>query len=339
MSSEVIARVHALALKGMKLALKIHYLHAAESFGLAADAARALEPQRDNLVVLFMQWNEASMLGIHAGVAHKRGEDPAGMHRTNHIVRVSSVVEAYERRRVANTLFQCSDDEVAWHAVTLRGNDVVKDISDLPRMVGYTCFLVAAIGIVEIFGMWRVFKDELSELQTWLFAYFVVHAVDMLMQRLHTFNANIVDTEVKFVQQLGILADHELGGSGLDPRLAEVMTAEWQRIQQSGLLEALGVSHLFRNSDDSTKRERVTSRLNSAAASASGLRHCALASCGAREAHPQHFKRCAACRTVAYCSGEHQVADWPAHKAACKAARKAALAAAAPGGGAGTGAA
>ena len=52
------------------------------------------------------------------------------------------------------------------------------------------------------------------------------------------------------------------------------------------------------------------------AASAAGV--------GAREAHPQHFKRCAACRTVAYCSRKHQVADWPGHKAACKAARQAA---------------
>ena len=60
------------------------------------------------------------------------------------------------------------------------------------------------------------------------------------------------------------------------------------------------------------------------AAAASERSSCALASCETREAHPQHFKRCAACRTVAYCSREHQVADWPAHKAVCKATRKAA---------------
>ena len=60
---------------------------------------------------------------------------------------------------------------------------------------------------------------------------------------------------------------------------------------------------------------------------ASGLRSCALAGCGAREAHPAHFKSCAACRAVVYCCREHQVAGWPAHKKACKAARKAAAAA------------
>ena len=59
-----------------------------------------------------------------------------------------------------------------------------------------------------------------------------------------------------------------------------------------------------------------------AAAAAPGLRSCALAGCGARERHPSHFKACAACRAVVYCSKEHQVQDWSAHKAACKAARK-----------------
>ena len=53
------------------------------------------------------------------------------------------------------------------------------------------------------------------------------------------------------------------------------------------------------------------------------LRACALASCAAREAHEAQFKKCAACLTVSYCCREHQLTDWPAHKAACKAARKA----------------
>ena len=60
------------------------------------------------------------------------------------------------------------------------------------------------------------------------------------------------------------------------------------------------------------------------------LRACALASCAAREAHEAQFKKCAACLTVCYCCREHQVADWPAHKVACKAARKKEPAADAP---------
>ena len=63
-------------------------------------------------------------------------------------------------------------------------------------------------------------------------------------------------------------------------------------------------------------------------AAASGqLRSCALAGCGAQEAHVSQFGKCSACKTVSYCCREHQQAGWPAHKAACKAARKAAAAA------------
>ena len=58
-----------------------------------------------------------------------------------------------------------------------------------------------------------------------------------------------------------------------------------------------------------------------AADAAATLRTCALASCGAREAHAAHFKVCSGCRRAAYCCREHQAADWRAHKAACKAAR------------------
>ena len=61
-----------------------------------------------------------------------------------------------------------------------------------------------------------------------------------------------------------------------------------------------------------------------AEAAVRGLHTCALAGCAAKEVHVSQFKKCGACKTVAYCCREHQVEDWPAHKAACKAARKAA---------------
>ena len=57
------------------------------------------------------------------------------------------------------------------------------------------------------------------------------------------------------------------------------------------------------------------------------LRTCALPSCGSVELHPDQFKRCAGCNGAHYCCKEHQVDDWQAHKAACKAARRAAEAA------------
>ena len=45
-----------------------------------------------------------------------------------------------------------------------------------------------------------------------------------------------------------------------------------------------------------------------------GLRLCALPGCGAREAHPKHFKLCGRCKAVVYCSPAHQHEDWKRHK-------------------------
>jgi hypothetical protein len=42
----------------------------------------------------------------------------------------------------------------------------------------------------------------------------------------------------------------------------------------------------------------------------------------ATEPHAKAFKLCSACMRVVYCTKEHQAADWPAHRAACKAARR-----------------
>jgi len=81
-------------------------------------------------------------------------------------------------------------------------------------------------------------------------------------------------------------------------------------------------------SDQEVGEQRTKQAAARAAASAPELlRSCALASCGAKEAHKAHFSRCGACKTVVYCSKDCQLADWPAHKKACKAARKAAEAA------------
>jgi hypothetical protein len=73
---------------------------------------------------------------------------------------------------------------------------------------------------------------------------------------------------------------------------------------------------------------RITDSIGASLAAAAAdsamrrLLECALAGCGAHEVHVAQFKRCAACKGIVYCCKEHQLADWPAHKAACKAARK-----------------
>jgi hypothetical protein len=57
-----------------------------------------------------------------------------------------------------------------------------------------------------------------------------------------------------------------------------------------------------------------------------GLRACALPGCGAEETSVHEFKRCGACRSVAYCCAAHGAAHWAredeaggGHKRACRA--------------------
>ena len=101
----------------------------------------------------------------------------------------------------------------------------------------------------------------------------------------------------------------------------------WRRVLRSGVLRARGID------DGIVACEQLNLRVRAEVAeaiAAARLGACALASCAACESHEAQFKRCAACKTVCYCCREHQVADWPAHKAACKAARKAQPSAQAP---------
>jgi hypothetical protein len=107
----------------------------------------------------------------------------------------------------------------------------------------------------------------------------------------------------------------------------ELLT-RWQRVERSGVLQQRGIgadgARLF--NETAAAQAAVNARV-----AAATVRCCSLQSCGARELHQGHYKQCGACRGAAYCCREHQLEDWPAHKAACKAARKAA---AAEGGGA-----
>jgi hypothetical protein len=97
--------------------------------------------------------------------------------------------------------------------------------------------------------------------------------------------------------------------------------AAWRRLQSSGVLQRRGILQHMRAVTAYTTRATATA---AATAAARGLRVCALPTCGAQEVHASHFKRCSACLSVVYCCKEHQVQDWPAHKASCHAARKAA---------------
>ena len=95
----------------------------------------------------------------------------------------------------------------------------------------------------------------------------------------------------------------------------ERMVASFVRLLQSGVLDERNMSLERVTQMDAVVKETVVRR-EQAALAAGQLRCCSLASCGSREAHINHFSRCAACKAVFYCGKEHQLADWPAHKKA-----------------------
>ena len=105
----------------------------------------------------------------------------------------------------------------------------------------------------------------------------------------------------------------------LDREVRTLMADAWRHVELSG---AVVMRELDEEPDPETMIDR---RLAAAAAEGAvrGLRECALAACASKEVHVSQFKRCAACQQAFYCCREHQLADWPSHKAACKAARKA----------------
>ena len=124
--------------------------------------------------------------------------------------------------------------------------------------------------------------------------------------------------EIAFAQALQVMYNR-ISCRDTEPRFPALLDA-CHRLERSGVLRERNLITLC------SSHERIGTELMATADAnyASAVLHtCALETCSAREVHESQFKRCGACRSVVYCCREHQVEDWPAHKAACKAARKA----------------
>jgi hypothetical protein len=77
----------------------------------------------------------------------------------------------------------------------------------------------------------------------------------------------------------------------------------------TGELAETGVTQLTQMMKDWEGKFHARVEQRAHAVTSARLRNCSLVACGAREVHPSQFKLCAACKTVVYCSKEHQAAD------------------------------
>ena len=328
MSSDVVARMHAFTMKAEKLGRNGHMLRAAENYGRAAEAARPLGA--DNLATLSLSLQQGNMLSCYAAIPEDFSAVDARTrtaHRTEFIAMLSGAVEALERRRVAGTLLEgkCTAAEEAWQAGVLQQlSGCTAAAAAMASLIGYEVFYRAAAIASEVLARAQLFAPLCSDAyaQFLSFVQHVVHAAELMQQpRRHGFVT--MEMEVEFALALRD-AIARAGVSGLDARLAQQLTGAWQQLQRSGVLQARRIEENIAFSEPKHQAHKAAVE---SGMTAPGLRRCALSGCGAKEAHPAHFKSCAACRTVVYCCREHQVEGWPGHKKACKAARKAAVAA------------
>ena len=336
MSSEVMSSALALRKKAAELLEKGHLLRAAQLYARAAEAARPLDPGADNCVTLNMLLYQACVLfsyfthvannaAVAAGQAAVNPGEFAAC-RAEIITLLSTVASALERRREAGTLLEgkCTASEEAWLAAILQVANCPGAVIPYEQtlLIGYITFITAAKLALDLLVNTLWFAEECSATQIESFTQFVICAMDLIKLPRRLATAIIIPKEATFAITLSKNVPL-LASRGLDPRLAQLLTDAWLRLQRSGVLQQRCLLDERMLLKFGASNEEHVGVINSAM-SAPGLRSCCLASCGAREAHPQHFKACAACRTVVYCCREHQVADWSAHKAACKAARKAA---------------
>ena len=311
MSSDILARIEALTNKADVAQSNGRLLRAAEYYRCAAEVARELGP--DNLVAIQLQLFQGTHLGDYgfSRLYFAVDADAAVLaaHRAQAKALLLDAIEVLDRRRAADTLLEgkCSPDE-AWYCRF--------SSASVAPLIGYDVFMMAALQATVMILRADAYQAEDSESQLRVCFHHVMCAAHLMQQPRRC--VSILPGEALFVDALrsATAAAAEDDEPELPP-LIQLLAGVLHTLERSGMLKTEHIDemiHLSTSIHDQNRDATIESM------SDSGRRRCALAGCGAKEAHVSHFKACAACKAVVYCSREHQVADWPNHKAACKAA-------------------
>ena len=324
-----LSAVLALVTKAEEWSNSGYHARAAEYYSAAVDAARTLPQPPDSLMVACLQAHHALESFLHSCSEVL----PRGSPEKLRVLRVAmairdAVASTLQRRRAADTLFS------AWASSAEAEFALAFD-----RLLGGNCnnvFLfvydvfmqVAGGGLTMQSALWNYTTPrnglaaaefpELAPTQQRARFDFAADALDLMTQA--TRLTVLLPQESILVERV---LEHECAGDfrALAPSSERIKLAQaWQRLLHSGMLQQ---RHVEERVGAARRRMRDLQAAADAEAFEQGLRTCALASCGAREAHVSHFGRCTGCKLVVYCCKAHHVADWPAHKKACKAARTA----------------
>jgi hypothetical protein len=324
--------------KARELVEKGHYARAAEKYSDAIAAAqRAFPASEDSLVVTYLQAQQADALirgratpGVPTPVAD------AAAWGTLRTLLLETTIPSLMRRRAARTLLPgtCRADEVAWYrAEAGRSAEVhVHDrqerglfLTTLAPFIGYSAYLTAALTCLKILA---VLPLQIHAEETAALVRFVASAGDLMCELRTLLRQSFAPAEQRFIFSLKLFLGRtsESRDAYCESKIGRdntlVLAEAHARLQRSGVISErrIDVEEITPFLQGVVAHGREVEEALQAESHA--LRSCALAACGAREAHASHFKLCAACKTVAYCCKAHQADDWPAHKAACKAARK-----------------
>jgi hypothetical protein len=340
MAAVDVSHVVALDKKALTLESRGHWARAAEKYAEAVAAAQALD-QPDCVIVAHLQAGHANALLAHANTAGVPAARRVELTRCAFSDLLPAAMASLQRRKAAGTLLAgaCRPHEVAWfaaktaHCLALAANmpnaearvpPTAEEAAAWSAYAGYNTYMLTAAIAVEFCAFasdaYSARTLNLQEATTAIAcSVFVERAFDMMQQRTgasSTLQAMLVRTAQIVIEERQRFRASS-GGNDWHVRIL----AAWRRLQSSGVLQRRGILQHMSFNDAAVEHTTATA---AATAAARGLHFCALPTCGTQEVHASQFKRCSACLSAVYCCKEHQVQDWPAHKAACRAARKAA---------------
>jgi hypothetical protein len=338
MTAVDVSRVVALTNKAAMLEGKAHFARTAEIYAEAVTAAQALK-QPDCLIVAHLHAAHANALLGHADTAGVPEARRVELRRIAFLELLPQAMASLQRRLATDTLLAgvCRPYEVAWSVATIAHADALganrrntvrppptaEETSAWSAYVGYDAYMLTAGLAFELCSLATDLSFtrallQLPEATAVACSVFVERGFDVIPLR----TEGISMIEAALVRNAQITFDekqcfHTTSSNEWQARIL----AAWRRLQSSGVLQRRGILQAVNRVKAYNTHQSATA---AATAAARGLHFCALHTCGAQEVHASHFKRCSACLSVVYCCKAHQVQDWPAHKAACRAARKAA---------------